>query len=64
VIRATHPNFRYTPTAAPRELHNAGRVHWVSGPPEGPPVYTGVDFIIVREGKIAEFYLIFDSAAG
>jgi len=49
VIRATHPTFRYTPTAAPQELHNAGRVHWVSGPPEGPSAYAGVDFIIVRE---------------
>ena len=63
VIRATHPTFRYTPTAPPQELHNAGRVHWVSGPPEGPPAYAGVDFIIVREGKIAELYLFFDSAA-
>ena len=63
VIRATHPNFRYTPTATPQELHNAGRVHWVSGPPEGPPAYAGVDFIIVREGKIAAVYLFFDSAA-
>ena len=50
-------------TAAPQELHNAGRVHWVSGPPEGPPAYAGVDFIIVREGKIAAVYLFFDSAA-
>jgi hypothetical protein len=24
VIRATHPTFRYTPTAAPQELHTAG----------------------------------------
>ena len=63
VIRATRPNFRYTPTAAPQELHNAGRVHCVSGPPEGPPAYAGVDFIIVREGKIAAVYLFFDSAA-
>ena len=61
VIRATHPTFRYTPTAAPEELHNAGRVHWVSGPPVGPPAYAGTDFIIVREGKIAAVYLFFDS---
>ena len=61
VIRATHPTFRYTPTAPPQELHNAGRVHWVSGPPEGPPAYAGTDFVIVREDKIAAVYLFFDS---
>src|SRR5205823_6390846 len=27
-VRATHPDFQYTPTAEPEELHNAGRVRW------------------------------------
>src|SRR6202163_2653553 len=63
VIRATHPNFRYTATAAPQELHNVGRLHCVSCLPEVRPAYAGVDFIIVREGKIAAVYLFFASAA-
>jgi hypothetical protein len=59
-IRATHPDFRYTPTAEPEELHNAGRIQWVSGRPGEAPAYAGTDFIIVRDGRIAALYLFFD----
>ena len=60
-IRATHPDFQYTPTAEPEELHNAGRVRWVSGPPGEAPAYAGTDFIIARDGRIAALYLFFDA---
>ena len=60
VIRATHPDFQYTPTAEPEELHNAGRIRWVSGRPGEAPAYAGTDFIIVRDGRIAALYLFFD----
>src|SRR5580765_4530742 len=53
VIRATHPDFQYTPTAEPEELHNAGRIRWVSGRPGEAPAYAGTDFIIARDGRIA-----------
>jgi ketosteroid isomerase-like protein len=62
-IRATHPDFQYTPTAGPEELHNAGRIRWVSGRPGEAPAYAGTDFIIVRDGRIAALYLFFDSLA-
>jgi hypothetical protein len=45
---------------APQETHDAGRLPWVSGPPEGPAAYSGVDFIIARDGRIAALYLFFD----
>jgi hypothetical protein len=60
-IRATHPDFQYTPTAEPEELHNAGRIRWVSGRPGEAPAYAGTDFIIARDGRIAAVYLFFDS---
>jgi hypothetical protein len=63
-IRATHPELRYTPTAEPEELHNAGRIRWVSGRPGEVPVYAGTDFIIARDGRIAAVYLFFDPSAG
>jgi hypothetical protein len=59
-IRATHPEFRYTPIAEPEELGDAGRIKWVSGPPDGPPAYAGTDFIITRDGRITALYLFFD----
>ena len=52
-IRATHPDFQYTPTAEPEELQNAGRIRWVSGRPGEAPAYAGTDFIIARDGRIA-----------
>jgi hypothetical protein len=59
-IRATHPDFRYQPIAAPEELGNGGRIQWVSGRPGEAPAYAGTDFIIVRDGRIAALYLFFD----
>jgi SnoaL-like domain len=59
-IRATHPDFRYQPIAAPEELGNSGRVRWVSGRPGEAPAYAGTDFIIAQDGRIAALYLFFD----
>jgi hypothetical protein len=59
-IKATHPDFRYQPIAAPEELGNGGRVQWVSGRPGEAPTYAGTDFIIARDGRIAALYLFFD----
>jgi hypothetical protein len=56
-IRATHPDFRYTPTAEPEELHDAGPVRWESGRPGEAPACAGTDFVNVRDGRIAALYL-------
>ncbi|MBO0700914.1 MAG: nuclear transport factor 2 family protein [Zavarzinella sp.] len=59
-IRATHPDFRYQPIAAPEELGNGGRIRWVEGRPGEAPALAGTDFIIARDGRIAAVYLFFD----
>ncbi|QPF90128.1 nuclear transport factor 2 family protein [Bradyrhizobium commune] len=59
-LRATHPHFVYTPLGAPQALHNSGRLAWGSGPKGETPAYTGVDFVIVRDGKIAALYVYLD----
>jgi len=59
-VRATHPDFRYRPTAKPEELGNGGRVQWVEGRPGEAPALAGTDFIIARDGRIAAVYLFFD----
>ena len=61
-LRATHPHFVYTPHGAPQALQNAGRLAWGSGPRGEQPAYTGLDVIIVRDGKIAALYVFLDSA--
>ena len=59
-MRATHPHFAYTPRGEPQALHNAGRLAWDSGPRGEKPDYTGLDVIIVRDGKIAALYVVLD----
>ena len=46
---------------SPQVLHNSGRLAWGSGPKGETPAYTGVDFIIARDGKIAALYVYLDS---
>lgn len=60
-LRATHPHFVYTPHSKPQALHNAGRLAWGSGPRGESPEYTGLDVIVVRDGKIAALYVFLDS---
>jgi hypothetical protein len=62
-LRATHPHFVYTPRGEAQALHNAGRLAWGSGPRGEPPNYTGLDVVIVRQGKSAALYVFLDSAA-
>ena len=59
-IKTTHPDFRYQPIAEPEELGNGGRIQWLSGRPGEAPAYAGTDFIIARDGQIANVYLFFD----
>src|SRR3982074_146002 len=61
-LRATHPHFVYTPHGEAQALHNAGRLAWGSGPRGEPPNYTGLDVVIVREGKIVALYGFLDPA--
>ena len=56
-LRATHPHFVYTPRGEPQALHNVGILAWGSGPNGGAPNYTGLDVVIVRDGKIAALYV-------
>jgi SnoaL-like domain len=56
-LRATHPHFAYTPHGQAQALHNGGILAWGSGPKDGPPEYTGLDVVVVRESKIAELYV-------
>ena len=60
-LRATHPHFVYTPHGEAQALHNAGRLAWGSGPRGESPSYTGLDVVVVRDGKIAALYVFLDS---
>jgi SnoaL-like domain len=59
-IKATHPDFRYQPISEPAQSGDGGLVRWVAGRPCEAPAYSGTDFIIARDGRIAALYLFFD----
>jgi hypothetical protein len=48
------------PIAAPEELGNYGRVKWISGRLGEVPAYSGTDFLIARDGRIADVIMFFD----
>jgi hypothetical protein len=56
-LRATHPDFAYTAHGEAQALHNPGILAWGSGPKSEAPDYTGLDVIIVRDGRIAALYV-------
>jgi hypothetical protein len=60
-LRTSHPSFVYTPHRPPQAVQDAGRLAWGSGPPGEPPRYTGLDVIIVQDGKIAVLCVFLDS---
>jgi hypothetical protein len=47
----------YTPYGEAQALHNAGILAWGSGPKDAAAAYTGLDVIVVRDGKIAALYV-------
>ena len=62
-IKLENCDFGYSgaPHGEPQALHNAGRLAWGSGLRGEAPEYTGLDVIIVRDGKIAALYVFLDS---
>jgi SnoaL-like domain len=56
-LRATHPHFVYTPHGEAQAVHNCGILTWGSGPRGEAPDYTGMDVILVRDGRIAALYV-------
>ena len=44
-----------------QSLQDSGRVLWRFGPPEEPARITGVDFVIVRDERIAALYVFLDA---
>ncbi|MBR0782841.1 nuclear transport factor 2 family protein [Bradyrhizobium iriomotense] len=60
-LRSLHPDYVYTPSGEPQVVHDSARLAWGSGPKGEPPRYTGEDFILVRNGKIAALYIYLNS---
>jgi SnoaL-like domain len=62
-VQARFPGFRFTAVLR-QSLQDAGRQHWVFGLPGEPPQVSGLDLIIVVDGKIRALYTFLDPAKG
>lgn len=61
-LQARFAGFGFTERAPVQTLTDAGHLHWRFGPPTEPARVTGVDFAVVRDGKIAALYVFLDPA--
>ncbi|MET2831559.1 nuclear transport factor 2 family protein [Mesorhizobium shangrilense] len=56
------PAFAFTPIGAAIGHHGVGRLLWKAGPPNGPPVVTGMDIAHFKDGRIQALYVFLDPA--
>ncbi|HVY18893.1 MAG TPA: nuclear transport factor 2 family protein [Bauldia sp.] len=59
-LYARMPTFVFSELPPLQVIEGAGRVHWGFGPPGARPVLTGLDVILVRDGRIAALYTFID----
>ena len=52
------PDFVFTAASPVYETHDLGYLAWHFGPKEQPPVVSGMDIAIIREGRIAAVYTL------
>ncbi|GCE15396.1 nuclear transport factor 2 family protein [Tengunoibacter tsumagoiensis] len=52
------PGFVFTAAGPIYETHNLGYLAWHFGPKGKPPVVSGMDIAIIREGHIATLYTL------
>ncbi|MCR0983404.1 nuclear transport factor 2 family protein [Roseomonas populi] len=58
------PGFVFTETGPAQAVEGAGRLAWGFGPPGQPPRVTGLDVVLVREGRITSLFTFLDPTAG
>jgi hypothetical protein len=63
-LQARLPPFVFSERTPPQTIADAGHVAWQFGPPGELPRVTGMDFIVVRDGKIAALYVFLDPPGG
>jgi hypothetical protein len=54
------PGFVFTELGAVDEIPGAGRLAWGFGPPGLPPAVTGLDVVVLADGRIRALYTFID----
>ena len=59
-LHARFPQSRFTQLSEPEVHHNVGRISWGHGTPGVPSTTTGLDVVVVENGRIAKLYTFLD----
>jgi hypothetical protein len=62
ILSASPPEFVLRAASSADVIHDLGRLRWEFGPPEGPPVVTGMDVALFAGGRIRAMYTFLDHA--
>ena len=54
------PNFVFSEVGAIDAFHGIGRLAWGFGPPGMPPKVTGLDVVVVTDGRLSALYTFLD----
>jgi hypothetical protein len=60
VLSKLPSTFAFMPSGAAIGHHGVGRLFWKAGPPDGPPVVTGMDIAHFKDGRIQVLYVFLD----
>jgi hypothetical protein len=55
------PNFTFTERSEAQAFNGVGMIPWAFGPPDGDPVITGIDVLVMKDDKIGAVYVFEDS---
>ena len=61
-LQSRFPGAKFTLAGQPQRLGDAVRAYWHFGPPPKPAALSGMDFIILSEGKASGLYAFVDIA--
>ncbi len=62
LLASLPPAFAFEPVGPAVGHHDAARLRWQSGPPNGPVAVTGTDVALFAGGKIETLYVFLDPA--
>jgi len=57
-----YPEFDFSPSGEIDEIPDAARMHWALGTAGTPPAVTGLDVIVVSDGRIVAMYRFLNGA--
>jgi hypothetical protein len=61
ILGESPAGFAFSLAAPPEVIHDLGRLRWHMGPPEAPPVVSGMDVALFANGQIRTLYTFLDA---